>query len=819
METLFRDVRYAARRILASPGFSLIAVLSIALGVGANSAIFTLVSGLLLQESPYGDPERLVHLYPTSNGEVGLAALSYPEGRELVEQTGEAFEGVATTSVAIAQETLSDGSARTVAAEVVSGNYFDILSIQPLIGRTFLPEEDQTLDTHPVAVLHYRYWQSRFGGEPQVIGKSIRLSGIDYTIIGVMPEKTPVLIPGFTPAFWAPSMMSNHLNNNSSDVHQSRGNHSLFAYARLRQGVGLPEAQGALDRFVVKTREDFPDYSERWGMTAIPTSEIAIHPMFDRILYPASGVLLAIVGMVLLVACVNLASFLLARATDRKKEIAVRLALGASRWQLVRQLLTETVLLSLAGGVVGLGLALWILRMTASVQLPSPVPMDLTMSPDLTVLVFTLVLSLAAGLLFGLVPALQTSKPDLAPTIKNESVVGQNRSRFNLRNALIVAQVTISFVLLIGSGLFLRSLQAARDVDPGFGTEPTAIGWIGLSVQRYDNPAALRFFRQVVEKVENAPGVEAVGLVDNLALGGTSFNHSRVNIPGVDPPPGETAHQIDSVAVDSGYFDAAGVDILSGRAFSWSTDLPDGNRVMIISKAMAEKFWPGEDAVGKTILGGSNREYRVVGVAADTNVVRIGEPPRPYIYRPLSQDPANSLQIIARTQTNPKQLANQIVREAQSIDPDILVIDARTMDEHLGFMLFPFRVAGTLLSVFGILTIVLASIGLYGVVSYSVAGRRREVGLRISLGAIPRQVVTLLMRDGVFLVLIGSLLGLGLALLAAPVLQNLLFGIEAIDIVAFFWVGILMLLVGAVASLLPAARASRIDPIVALRSN
>ncbi len=777
------------------------------------------MSELLLQETPYGEPERLVHVYPTTNGEVGLAALSYPEARDLVEQTAKVFAGVATTSVSIAQETLSDGSARTVAAEVVSGNYFDVLQILPLIGRTFLPEEDQTLDTHPVAVLHYRYWQSRFGGDPEVIGQTIRLSGLDYTIIGVMREDAPVLIPGFLPALWAPSMMSNHLNNNSTDVHQRRGNHSLQVYARLQEGIGLPEAQGALDRFVAKTQEDYPDYSNRWGMTAIPTSEISIHPLLDRVLYPAAGALLAIVGMVLLVACVNLASFLLARATDRKKEIAVRLALGAGRWKLVRQLLTETVLLSLAGGVVGLGLALWILRMTASVQLPAPVPMDLSMSPDLTVLLFTLILSLAAGILFGLIPALQTSKPDLAPTLKNESVVGRTRSRFNLRNALIVAQVAISFVLLIGSGLFLRSLQAAGDVDPGFGTEPTAIAWIGLSAQRYDDPAAERFYRQLVEKVENLPGVQAVGLVDNLALGGTSFNHSRVNIPGVNPPPGETAHQIDSVEIGPGYFDAAGVEILSGRTFSWSTDLPDGNPVMIISKAMAEKFWPGEDAVGKTILGGSNTEFRVVGVAANTNVIRIGEPPRPYIYRPLSQDPFHQLQIIARTQTNPKQVANQIVREAQGIDPDILVIDARTMDEHLGFMLFPFRVAGMLLSVFGLLTIVLASIGLYGVVSYSVAGRRREVGLRISLGAIPRQMLTLLMRDGVFLVLIGSLLGLGVALLAAPVLQSLLFGIEAIDLVAFSWVGILMLSVGAIASLLPAARASRIDPVEALRGD
>ncbi len=355
MEIFIRDLRYALRRIFRNPGFTAIAILSLALGVGANTAIFTMVNEVLLSQPPYSDPQQLVNIYPSEAGHVGLNAISYPEFEDIREGTQDVFDGLAATSIVLTQENRSDGS-ETLFAEVMTGNYFEVLGIQPVVGRTFLPEEDETPDARPVVILGHRFWQQRFGGDPAVAGTTMRLSGRTYTILGVASPNVPTLLPGITPAIYAPMMMSNHLNSNPNQL-TNRYTHNMFARGRLAEGVTQLQAQTALDRVVSKTLEDFPLYSDEWGLTVMPTSSVAIHPLFDRVLYPAAGVLLAVAGMVLLIACVNLATFLLARAAGRRKEIAMRLALGAKRGTLVRQLLTETMLLALMGGAAGVGLA------------------------------------------------------------------------------------------------------------------------------------------------------------------------------------------------------------------------------------------------------------------------------------------------------------------------------------------------------------------------------------------------------------------------------------------------------------------------------
>lgn len=820
MPSIVRDIRYAVRRLAARPGFTAVAVVSLALGIGANTAVFTLLDDLLFADPGFENVESLVEIYPAEGGHVGLNALSYPELDDVREGTEEVFRGVAATSLTLVQWNRPTES-ETLAAEIVTGNYFDLLGLEPAVGRGFLPEEDRVPGAHPVVVISHGLWKRAFGADPDAVGSTLRLNGRPYTVVGVAPPDMHTFIPGIATDVWAPLMMVNQLNPFAGDMLEARGNHNLFAKGRLRPGISPAQAQDALDRVTARTRERHERYADDWGLLAVPTAEVGIHPLLDRVLYPASGVVLAVVALVLLIACVNLVSFLLAQAADRRKEISLRLALGAGRRSLVRQLLTETVLVSLAGGLLGIVLAVWGLQVMADVKPPVAVPMDLSVSPDAGVLGASLALALVAGLLFGLLPALRSTRPDLTTALKSDGLAagGETGRRWGLRGALVVGQVAVSLCLLTGSGLFLRSLQAARSVDPGFGHEPTAIVSLGLLPSRYDSEEAIRYLHRLTEDAEHLPGVRATGVVDNLALGGTSFTGRTVNVDGVEPPQGREGHLIDSVVVDGDYFDAAGVPLPAGRTFGPQDEL-GGQPVMIVSRAMAERFWPGgpaESALGREVTHTEGTRWRVVGVARDTKVRTLGEEPTPYLYLPLSQNPRFQVQVLARTAADPHGVARRIAELARELDPEIQVIETKTVDEHLGFMLFPFRFGGTLLSILGALALVLATIGLYGVVSYAVASRRREVGIRMSLGAKASEMVTLMMTGGLRLVAIGAILGLGLAFLAASALESLLFGVDPHDPATYAGVTAVLVLVAAAASLIPALRASHVDPVETLR--
>ena len=789
----------------------------LAVGIGANTAIFTLINAILLREPPLRAPEELVNLY-ISTPDFSYNTFSYPDFRDVRDETGEVFSGVSATRAILAQVD-RDGAIEMLLGEAVSGNYFTLLGVEAQIGRTLLPEDDVAPGAHPVVVLSHGYWQSAFGGDPDVVRQAIRLSGRPYTVVGVAPVDYTGNLRGLEPPLFVPIMMLNELMATTRDEMEARGNHSLFVKARLKAGASMAEAQVATERVALRLAEAQTDnWDPRGSFLLVPAEEVLLFPPFDRFVRAAAWLLMIVVGLVLLMACMNLASFLLAQALDRRKEIALRLALGASRRGLVGQLLTETVMLSLLGGVAGVVVAAGSLRFLLGADLPLPLPVSLDLGLDWTVLGFSLLISLIAGIFLGLVPALQSTRLDLASTLKDETVGAGRSGKWTLRNALVVAQVTVSLVLLVGAGLFLRSFQQVQSVDPGFGRDPAAVLTVMVPGTRFTEDEGRVFARGMLDRFGQLPGVEAVGLIDNLHLNTLNTQSIGFNLDGVEPPPDREAHTADRATVDPGFYDAAGIRILRGRNFS-DRDLPDRPRVAIVSEAMARKFWSSPDeAVGRVIRRDDDPDLLVIGVAGDAKVRSLGEAPRSFIYLPYSQDYSSFLTVVARTSLDPEPLALEMLATGRELDPEFWVWETKTMDRHLGVVLLPARLSALLLSVFAGLALALASVGLYGVVSYAVSQRTREVGIRMSLGATPGGIVRLLMQSGLRLVAVGGVIGLTLALAVSRLLGRLLFGVASADL--FTFVAIPAVLVGAaiLAAYVPARRASRVDPVTALRA-
>lgn len=816
LAALGRDLRYAARRLAQRPGFTLTAVVSLALAIGANTALFSLVDEVLLRKPPLAHPEQLVDIY-ISGSDTPYNVFSWPDFRDMREATREVFSGVTASRLVLTQADSASG-VETLIGEAVSGSYFPVLGIRARVGRTLLPEDDLTPGAHPVVVLGHGYWQRAFGGDPGVVGREMRLAGRAFQIVGVAPEEYGGAFRGIEPDLYAPMMMINQLQPSTVDDLEARANHSSFVKGRLRPGVGLPEAQATLDALATRLREQQPGYWDPGdGFTLLRTTDVLLYPPLDRFVRAAAWLLGGVVGLVLLIACVNLASFLLARGLDRRKEIAVRLALGASRGGLVRQLLTETLLLGLLGGGAGVLLAAGLLHLLRVADLPLPIPVTLDLAIDGRVLGFNLAISLLAGVAFGLFPALQSSRADVAGALKDDSAGGGQRGRLRLRGALVVTQVAVSLVLLVGAALFLRSLQSIQTVDPGFGRSPTALLTFALPTTRFDESAGRAFLDRMLERFERIPGVETVGVTSNLPLNTLNRTMIGIRVDGVEPPPGRESHLVDRSAVDPGYFDAMGIEIVSGRGFT-DADGPDSRPVVVVSQAFARRFFPDREAVGQLLRQPDAEDLHVVGVARDVKVRSLGEAPLPFVYRALAQEYTTFPTVVARTATSAEATARELLRAGRELDPDLWVWEATTMDRHLGIMLLPARLSALLLACFAGLALLLAAIGLYGIVSYAVAQRRREVGIRMSLGADGTAVVRLLTGSGLRLVALGCALGLGASLLLARALGGLLFGVAAWDPVAFAAGPGLLLAIAAVAAWLPARRASRVDPVSALRA-
>jgi len=816
---LLADFKYALRRMLRAPGFTAVAIASLALGIGANTAVFSFVNAVLLVDKPFTDTEELVELYTTAEG-MPYGVFSYADFRDLRDGSTDVFTGVSAARFAFVQTDI-DAGVEMLSAQLVSGNYFELSGIRAHVGRLFTDEDDVDPGGHWVTVLSYGYWERAFASDPGVIGTEVRLNGRLYEVLGVTEPKYQGDLRILVPEVYAPIMMLGELNPTPTDELESRTSHSFFVRGRMRTGVGLPQVETALERISEDLRGDYPSlWSQDSSFHMIPTDEVILFPAIDKVLVPALTVLMGVVGLVLLIACANLASFLLARATDRRKEIAIRLALGAKRSALVRQLLAETTLLGVLGGGTGIVLASAGLKGLVNADLPLPIPITLDLAPDATVLLFTLGVSIVAGMLFGLAPAIQATNPDVAPTLKDEGTGGGRPRKLTLRNALVVGQVAASLVLLVGAGLFLRSLRASQSIDPGFGEDPAAIMNVIVPLTRYESQGeAVLFTESLLESIGRLPGVTAVGSISRMQLDPLNTQSHTFNIDGVEPPPGRTAHRVDRAGVTPGLFEAIGMDLLRGRNFS-EIDAAGSAPVAIVNETFVNRFWPGEDGVGKLFRTESaESETQIVGVVTDSNVRSLSESPTPQIFVPASQNFSTFLNIVAKTTGDPTQLLRSMFEAGRTLDPQLIVFEMKTMERLLDMRLLPARLSAIISIAFGILAATLACLGLYGVVSFAVASKTREVGIRMSLGADRSSVVSLLLKQGLGMVVVGGIVGLVLAALASRVLSQFLFGVDPLDPVAFLSATGLLALVALLSAWIPARRASKVNPVRALHSD
>jgi predicted permease len=814
MQGLVADVRYALRRARSRVGFTVIAVVSLGLGIGVNTAAFSLVNAIIFRKTPLAEPERVVELY-VGRGTSAFGPLSYPDYVDLRAQTRGVFDAISISSLGVTPRDFGD-RAETIMVEQVNGDYFPMMGVQPAAGRLLGPSDDVAQGAHPHVVLSHSYWQSAFAGDPRVVDTDIRLGGRSYRIVGIAPKSIEGILPGLAPALYVSVRMVNQIQPDIRDQLTLRGNHSYFAKARLAPGQTVASARTAIATYVSDMRARYPDHwSENIELLVIPATSVAVNPLMDRVVVPAAAALMIVVALVLIVACANLASFLLAQARDREREIAIRLAIGAGRRALVRQLLVESLLLSLLGGALGVALSALSLKLLLGAQLPIPIPINLDVGVDARILGFATLASVSAAILFGLLPAMQATRPNVIETIKNENAGGKPGRRFTMRNALVVGQTAMSLVLLITAALFLRSFAAQSRVDPGFGAAPAGLAWIAIPADRFSPERRRLVIDEVERRLRELPGVEAVGLIDNLMLNALNQQSRGVNVDGFEPPRGERSFDIDFAVADSGFVDALGMRLLAGRTFS-STDNMQAPRVAIINETMAAKFWPKGNAVGSTFRS-DTIVARVIGITNATKVRSLGEPPRPMYFAARTQVDVPAVRLVARTRGDASALAARMVTTVRDVDQNIMVIQARTMEQHLAAMVLPARLGAVAFAVFATLALVLAIIGIYGVVRYAVSRREREVAIRIAVGAAPRSVVRLLMREGVVLVAAGAVVGIGLGALMGRALQSLLYGVQGSDPAAFIGAPLVLLAVGALAAFLPARRASRVDPATTLR--
>jgi len=815
LSSLLRDVRYALRRARSRAGFTIIAIVSLGLGIGANTAAFSLVNAIILRKTPIVRSERVAEL-DMANEHGIMGPLSYPDARDLREQARGVFSQLSLSTFAAFPRDMGD-HVETLIGELVNGEYFPLIGLQPVVGRLLGPEDDVAQGAHPVVVLGYDYWTTAFAADRGVVGRELRVGGRAYTVVGVAPRSIEGLLPGLAPALYAPIQMINQIEPTTRDELAQRGNHSYFAKARLADGQTLAGARAVVDRFTADMQRAHPDkWPARTVLRVIPLSQIAVSPLLDGVVVPAAAALMVVVGLVLIIACANLASFLLAQARDRRREIAIRLAIGASRRALVRQLLVESLLVAIGGGVLGVVLSSAGLHALLSADLPIPLPVNLDVGLDGRVLAFVLTASLLAGLLFGLLPAVQATRPNVVETLKNENAGAKPGRRFTMRSGLVVLQTATSLVLLVTAALFLRSFSAQARVDAGFGSAPAGMVWMALPNDRYPAARHQQAVADIERRLRGLDGVTAVGLIEQMPLNALGYSTRLVNVDGFQPPRGTTGFEVDETAADSGFFDAAGLALVGGRLFN-SADVPGRDRVAIVNQAMAQKFWPGQDAVGRIVRGDSS-VYRVIGVVRTTKVRSLGEAPRPYMITAFSQDPSPTFTIVARSRADAAGTATHMVTALRELDPALMILQAKTLQQHLAVMLLPARLGAIAFALFAGLALVLATIGVYGVVRYAVARRAREVAIRLAIGARPDGVIALLMREGLTLVVAGAVLGLGLAALASRGLQSLLYGVTATDPLALLGAPVVLIVVGAIAAFLPARRASRVDPASALRA-
>lgn len=806
---MIEDLRHSILTLIKNRGFALAAILSLGLGIGANTTIFTFINAIFLQPLPVTDPVHLTSVVTLDSKIPGYLGSSYPNFRDYRDRN-QTFSSLLLYGGVVG--TLSGlGDPRPLDYEIVSGNYFQTLGVKPALGRPFLPEEDGAPGGHPVAVISHDLWTREFGSDPQITGRTVGINGHVLQIVGVAPAGFRGLNLLLPTSVWVPMAMYRELYPIPAWINLRRA--LVFSVVgRLKPDVTPQRAEAELQSLAQELARQYPKDNQGRTPKLIRIGEAAI-TRNTRNTIANSGLLLMIVaGLTLLIACANVANLLLARSAGRNKEIAVRIALGASRWRLVRQLLTESLVLSLAGAAFGLLLAHWASALLWAVRPPMLTKAALQIGLDSRVLGFTFAVALLTGLLFGLAPALRATNPDLATDLKERAGQPASGSRGrHPRSLLVAAEVALCVVALIGAGLFIRSLSNAERIDPGFDADHIGMVSVNLS-DRYNAPRGREFQRRVLEQTASIPGITSVALAHDRLF---RVSASRTVIIEGDSQAAEGRSALVS-PVSMNYFRTTGIALTRGRDFS-ALDTQETPRIAIVNEAAAARFWPGSDPIGRSFhFSGESTPLQVVGIARTASYLAVGEPPQALIYTSLLQEYSGAATLIYRASGRPETVESTVRRTVQTLDPNLPAV-ALTVRAAMNDSLWAPRLSAGLLSVFGLLGLALATLGVYGVVSYSVNQRRREIGVRMALGASGNDVQVLILRQGLAVVTVGVVAGLLIALGASRTVQSLLFVTSARDALTFVLVPSILILAAIVACWLPARRATRIDPAIALR--
>jgi len=813
MASFWQDVRYGLRMIAKAPGFAAIAILTLALGIGANTTVFSWINSALLNPVPgVTNPSEVVSLI-VGNQSDNPIGFPYPD-IEALRDGQQSFKGIAVCNFTTISLT-GKGKPERVWGMVVSANYFDVLGVRPVLGRAFLPAEDEKPGGAPVAVISYRLWQTHFGADPQIAGKEIAIDQHPYTIVGVTPPEFQGSQTGVRTEIYIPVMMQAQVMPGGDLLH-AHENFVFLAFARLKPGVGPQQAQEEMTLRLKRVAKDYPE--EHRGKDSVSVYPLWRNPFglnqYFSILLPA---LMVIAGLVLLLACTNVANLMLVRSVGRRREIAIRMSMGASRWRLVRQLLVESLMLSLVGGAVAFLITFWTSGTLMKFLPVTPdIPLSLNIPADRTVLLATLIISVLTGVIFGILPALRASREAPIAVLKEDTGSASGGLRkARLASGLVVAQISLSLLLLVCAGLFIRSVMRAQEINPGFNPHNILIAAYDLFTSGYTKETGPEFDRQLLAKIQTLPGVESAALSERVPL---AFYRGSTSIKpeGYVTRPNENMEtQFDTITPN--YFHTMQFPIVKGRDFT-DADNRGSQRVAIVSEAFVNYFWPHQEGLGKQFDSDlTNERFTVIGVARDIKQIGLTEQPKPFIYLPAYQVYREGLIINVRAAGDPLAMAKAVEKTVHDLNADVVVYDVTTVEEREHFSSFGQRIAGTFVGAFGLLALVLAGVGIYGVTAYTTRQRTREIGIRMSLGASKQDVLRLVLGHGVRLMLVGVGVGLALSLAVTRFLTSLLLGVTSTDALTFSFVAILLCAVALFACFLPARRAMRVDPMVALR--